>query len=80
MSTHSEVAISDRLAVCGGFTMLTPFGGEQDSPAVLRESWSMSLGIVLHLRGGAVCRSMNSYRPMFNVAGNDSFFTRIIGR
>jgi hypothetical protein len=79
MSTHCEVAISDRLAVNGGFTMLTPIGGEQILSSQ-RESWSMSLGIVLHFRGGAVCRSMNSYRPMFNVAGNDSLFTRIIGR
>ena len=80
MGTHCEVAISDRLAVTGGFTMLSPVGGEQTSSSRDRESWSMSLGIVLHFRGGAVFRSMNSYRPMFNVAGNDSFFTRIIGR
>jgi len=80
MSTLCEVAISDRLAVNGGLTVLTPGGGEKGTPANLRESWSMSLGIVLHFRGGAVFRSMNSYRPMFNVAGNDSFFARIIER
>jgi len=80
MGTHCEVAISDRLAVTGGLTMLTPIGGEQGSSSKHRESWTMSLGIVLHFRGGAVFRSMNSYRPMFNVAGNDSFFTRMIGR
>ena len=77
MSALCEAAISDRIAVNGGFTMLTPIGGEQGSLASHRESWSMSLGIVLYFRGGAVCRSMNSYRPMFDVAGNHSFFTRL---
>jgi hypothetical protein len=80
MGALCEVAISDRIAVNGGLTVLSPIGGEQDSPAHLRESWSMSLGVVLHFRGGSVCRSMNSYRPMFDVAGNNSFFTRMIVR
>ena len=76
MSALSEVAISDRVAVNGGISVLAPSGG-QDIPTNLRESWSLSLGVVLYFRGGATFRQMNSHRPMFDVAGNNSFFTRM---
>ena len=72
-----EAAISDRLAVNGGITMLAPSGGEQ-SMRHHRESWSVSLGVVLYFRGGAMFRQANPYRLMFDVAGNNSFFTRMI--
>ena len=74
-----EAAISDRLAVNGGFTVLAPSEG-QSIRGNERESWSMSLGVVLYFRGGAMSRQANLHRPMFDVAGNNSFFTRIIGR
>jgi len=78
MSVLGEAAISDRLAVNGGLSMLAPSEG-QSVNGNYRESWSMSLGIVLYFRGGAMSRPANLYRPMFDVAGNNSFFTRIIG-
>jgi len=79
MSTLGEAAISDRLVINGGFTVLAPTDG-RSIRGNQRESWSMSLGVVLYFRGGAMSRSANLHRPMFNVAGNDSFFTRIIER
>ena len=75
--TLGEVAISDRLAVNGGLSVLTPSGGTSYGPrGAYRERWSMSMGVVLYFRGGAIFRQANSHRPMFNVAGNDSFLTR----
>ena len=74
-----EVAISDRLAVNGGLMMLAPSSGEIGTRHY-RESWSMSMGVVLYFRGGAMFRQANPYRPMFDVAGNNSFFTRMIGK
>jgi len=79
MSTLGEAAISDRLAVNGGFTVLAPSEGKSIY-GNYRESWSMSLGIVWYFRGGAMSRPANLYRPMFDVAGNHSFFTQIVGR
>ena len=79
MNMFGEAAISDRLAVNGGFSMLAPSGGRSER-GNYRESWSMSLGVVLYFRGGAMSRPANLYRPMFDVAGNTSLFTRIIGR
>ena len=79
VSALGEVAINDRLAVNGGISVLTPSEGPSRY-GNYRESWSMSLGIVLYFRGGAVCRQTNLYRPMFDVAGNNSLFTRIVGR
>ncbi|MCL2709977.1 MAG: hypothetical protein FWE95_03765 [Planctomycetaceae bacterium] len=78
MGTLGEAAISDRLVINGGFTMLAPSEG-RSAKGNYRENWSVSLGIVLYFRGGAMIRSANVHRPMFNVAGNDSFFTRITG-
>ena len=50
-----EVAISDRLAVHGGLSVLTPSDGRSYSPhGNRRESWEMSMGVVLYFRGGAV--------------------------
>jgi len=77
MGALGEVAINDRLAVNGGLTMLFPTGG-QSYTGNLRESWSMSMGVVLYFRGGASCRQTNAYRPMFDVAGNNSFFTKVV--
>jgi hypothetical protein len=79
MSALGEAVISDRLAINGGVSLLTPSGGQSVSGNA-RESWSMSLGIVIYFRGGAVCRPVNLHRPMFDVAGNNSFFTRLAGR
>jgi len=74
-----EIAISDRLAVNGGLSVLIPSGGRGfDTPRSDRECWSMSMGIVLYFRGGAIFRQANMHRPMFDVASNNSFFTRII--
>ena len=74
-----EVAISDRLAVNGGLSVLAP-GKDRYSPYgdTFRESWTMSMGIVLYFRGGAVFRQINPHRAMFEVANNNSFFTRIV--
>jgi hypothetical protein len=77
MSALGEAALTDRLAVNGGVTILTPSGGQSGND---KESWSMSLGIVLYFRGGAICRQINPYRPLFDVAGNNSFFPRIMGQ
>lgn len=79
MSALGEAAITDRLALNGSISMLAPSAG-QSIYGNYRESWSMSLGVVLYFRGGAMSRSANLYRPMFDVAGNNSFFSRIAGR
>jgi len=79
LSVLGEAAISDRLAVNGGVAMLAPSAG-RSSVGSFQESWTVSLGIVLYFRGGAMSRPANLHRPMFDVAGNNSFFTRIIGR
>ena len=76
MHALGEVAVTDRVAVNGGFSVLAP-GRETNVPRNLRESWSMSLGVVIYFRGGAAFRQMNSHRQMFDVAGNNSFLTRI---
>ena len=74
-----ESAITDRLAVNGGFSLLTPSEG-RSSRGNYRESWSLSLGVVLYFRGGAMSRPANLHRPMFDVSGNHTLFTRITGR
>jgi len=74
-----EAALTDKLAVNGGVTLLAPSEG-QSARGNYRESWSMSLGVVLYFRGGAMCQQANLHRPMFDVAGNNSFFSRIVGR
>ena len=79
MGVLGEVAINDRLAVNGGITMLYPTGG-QSQTGNLQENWCMTMGVVLYFRGGATCRQTNSYRPMFDVAGNNSFFTKVVGK
>ncbi|MDR0328229.1 MAG: hypothetical protein LBI05_08050 [Planctomycetaceae bacterium] len=71
MNALAEVAVTDRVALNGGIAMLAPNGTGNS-----QESWSMSMGVVIYFRGGAACRQINSYRPMFDVAGNNSFFTR----
>ena len=78
-TTLGEAAISDRLAVQGGISMLAPSEG-CTANGNHREIWSMSLGIVLYFRGGAMSRPANLYRPMFDVAGNNSLFTRLLVR
>ena len=78
MNALGEVAISDRLAVNGGLSWLTPVGNHPNIHGNYRESWSMSMGVVVYFRGGAVFRQMNAHRPMFDVAGNNSFFTRMM--
>jgi hypothetical protein len=77
MSALAEVPLTDRVAVNGGIAMLSPSGGQTEM-GNYRENWSMSLGVVIYFRGGAACRQVNSYRPMFDVAGNNSFFTRMM--
>ena len=72
-----EVAVSDRIAVNGGLSFLAPAGGHSVHGDYL-ESWSMSMGVIIYLRGGAVFRQANAHRSMFNVAGNNSFFTKAI--
>ncbi|MDR0520374.1 MAG: hypothetical protein LBH00_00825 [Planctomycetaceae bacterium] len=79
VSGQGEAALTDRIAINGGFCLTAPSEGHT-ADGNLRERWSMSLGVVLYFRGGAVCRSTNLYRPMFDVAGNHSFFSRLIGK
>jgi len=74
-----EAAITDKLAVNGSVTLLAPSEG-QSVRGNHRESWSMSLGVVLYFRGGSMSQQANLYRPMFDVAGNNSFFHRIVRR
>jgi len=76
IGAQGESVISDRLAVNGGITMLAPSGGSRPGQPD-RECWSMSLGVVIYFRGGAMSRQINSHRPMFDVAGNNSFLTRL---
>ena len=76
MNVLGEVAVTDRVAVNGGLSIVAP-GRERSIPRDLRESWSLSMGVVIYLRGGATFRQMNSHRQMFEIAGNNSFLSRI---
>jgi len=78
ISTFGEVAINDRLAVNGGVSMLAPSEGWSDW-GNHRENWMISMGVVFYFRGGAIHRQSNLHRPLLEVAGNNSFFPRIIG-
>ena len=76
-SAFGEKALCDRLAVTGGVSLLAPTEGRSEE-GYYRESWTMSLGVVLYFRGGAINRQVNLYRPLFDVAGNNSFLPRIL--
>gem|GEM_PF-2464392 len=77
MNLQGEVAVSDRIAFNAGIAFLAPQGSSSDVGEFL-ESWSLSMGVVIYLRGGAVFRQANQHRAMFNVAGNDSFVTQAV--
>jgi hypothetical protein len=74
MSASGEFPISDRVAVNGSMSTMIPGG----SGGWNRENWDLSVGIVIYFRGGAMTKTCNENRPMFDVAQNGSFLTRII--
>ncbi|MDR2171177.1 MAG: hypothetical protein LBP59_13620 [Planctomycetaceae bacterium] len=74
IGANGEFPINDRVALNGGFTTMLP-GGKNGWQ---KETWDLSAGIVIYFRGGAMTKSCNENRPMFDVAQNGSFITRIL--
>ncbi|MDR1479324.1 MAG: hypothetical protein LBJ00_10315 [Planctomycetaceae bacterium] len=74
MSANGEFPINDRVALNGAFTTMIPNG----SGGWNRETWDLSVGLVIYFRGGAMTKTCNENRPMFDVAQNGSFLTRIM--
>ncbi|MDR0391038.1 MAG: hypothetical protein LBH59_03955 [Planctomycetaceae bacterium] len=74
MAASGEFPISDRVALNGSFSTMLP-GGKSGWN---RETWDLSVGIVIYFRGGAMTKTCNENRPMFDVAQNGSFLTRIL--
>jgi hypothetical protein len=72
-----EFPLSDRFSVHGGFTGSIPKEGHGYGGAS-RETWEISAGVTFYFRGGACSKPVNPCRPMFDVAGNNSFFNRIV--
>ncbi|MDR1923621.1 MAG: hypothetical protein LBQ66_04530 [Planctomycetaceae bacterium] len=74
MGANGDFPISDRIAINGGFSTIFPGGNNK---AWQKESWELSLGLVIYFRGGAMSKSCNENRPMFDVAQNGSLVSRI---
>ena len=79
LSAFAEFPLNDRLAFHGGFTTMIPEEGRGRN-GYRRESWDVSVGFVFYFRGGACSKPCNPCRPMFNVADNGSYFSRIVRR
>ncbi|MDR0870701.1 MAG: hypothetical protein LBN39_07910 [Planctomycetaceae bacterium] len=77
LSASGEFPVSDRLSFNGGFSALIPEEGHGYNGSK-RESWAVSFGAVFYFRGGATTKESNPYRPMFDVAGNGTFYNRIV--
>ena len=71
-----EFPINDRLSMSGGFSLLCPKEGN-NRHGWRRETWEVSVGMIFYFRGGACSKPINPCRPMFDVAGNGSFFGRL---
>ncbi|REJ69714.1 MAG: hypothetical protein DWQ31_03695 [Planctomycetota bacterium] len=70
-----RMPITSSLAVNAGFNYLfaegeTPFAQEQDS-------YGVSINLVWHPRCSARSAAKNPFRPLFDVANNNTFFTRV---
>ncbi|MDR1485180.1 MAG: hypothetical protein LBT09_10195 [Planctomycetaceae bacterium] len=74
MSASGEFPISDRVSLNGSLASMIPSGrGGWE-----HETWDLSVGLIIYFRGGAMTKSCNENRPMFDVAQNGSFLTRIL--
>jgi hypothetical protein len=73
IAANGEFPITDRIALNGSLATMIP-GGKNGWKS---ETWDMSVGIVIYFRGGAMTKYCNENRPMFDVAQNGSFITRI---
>ncbi|MDR2346419.1 MAG: hypothetical protein LBE18_10160 [Planctomycetaceae bacterium] len=74
IAANGEFPITDRISLNGSLATMIP-GGKSGWN---RETWDLSAGIVIYFRGGAMTKFCNENRPMFDVAQNGSFLTRII--
>jgi hypothetical protein len=77
-SGNAVFPLTDRFSLNGGFAMLAPKSRPEGLERWRRETWNVSVGAVFYFRGGAMTKIGNPYRPMFDVAGNGSFFNRIV--
>lgn len=75
LAAAGEFPVSDRVTFNGGFSALIPKEGHGRN-GWKREAWNVSVGIVFYFRGGATAKTNNLYRPMFDVAGNGTFYNR----
>lgn len=64
--------MSDYFAIEGNSNYLAPTNGGFHNGA-LRESWALSLNLVLYVGGGARLSSCTPWMPLFNVADNSIF-------
>ena len=67
-----QMAISDCMALEGGYTYLLPEEGTA-ARGHEQESWNIGLGLVWY-PGRRCARGVDYYRPLFNVADNGSMF------
>ncbi len=79
MGGSGEFPINDRVSLNGSFSVLCPKEGNKIG-GYGRECWEVSVGMVFYFRGGACSKPCNPCRPMFDVAGNGSFFNRFSWR
>jgi hypothetical protein len=73
IGANGEFPINDRVSLNGSFAAMIPNGKNGWN----HETWDLSAGIIIYFRGGAMTKSCNENRPMFDVAQNGSFLTRI---
>jgi len=71
-----EFPLNDRLSFNGSFSLLSPKEGNSGR-GLNRETWEVSVGMIFYFRGGAGFKPCNPCRPMFDVAGNGTFFGRL---
>lgn len=76
LSGMAEFPINDHLSLNGGFRTMIPSESRHNG-GWRKESWDVSVGMVFYFRGGACTKPCNPCRPMFDVAGNGSFMTKI---
>lgn len=77
LSAKAEFPVTDRFSMNGGCSMMIPKEGHGRN-GWKRESWEISVGAIFYFRGGACLKVANPCRPMFDVAGNGTFFNRIV--
>jgi hypothetical protein len=72
----AQLPINPNWSVRTNFMYVTPGGDSNSDPAFTRESWNVSISLVW-TPCGRNC-GQNYFRPLFNVADNGTFLTRLV--